>query len=136
MTEIVVLDTSALLGLVVDGPHREQMMAAFQRHPYRVASAMALTEALPAIDRLTDQRIQRDDLETAVRHIWDYLHIVPLDARCLEQAAHLARERPIRMSDALHLAAASRLPRPVTFATVDPTQIPVALDLGFEIWST
>jgi hypothetical protein len=31
------------------------------------------------------------------------------------------------------LAAADRLPRPLTFATFDPAQIPVALALGFEV---
>jgi hypothetical protein len=35
--------------------------------------------------------------------------------------------------DAIHLAAADRLPRPVRFATFDPSQIPVALALGFQV---
>ena len=38
--------------------------------------------------------------------------------------------------DAIHLAAADRLPRPVTFVTFDPAQIPVALSLGFDVVST
>jgi hypothetical protein len=38
--------------------------------------------------------------------------------------------------DALHLAAADRLPRPLTYLTFDPGQIPVALALGFEVAST
>ena len=32
-----------------------------------------------------------------------------------------------------HLAAADRLPRPVTYLTFDPAQIPVALSLGFSL---
>jgi hypothetical protein len=42
----------------------------------------------------------------------------------------------VRTVDAIHLAAADRLPRPVTFCTFDPRQIPVALSLGFDVVST
>ncbi len=45
------------------------------------------------------------------------------------------REQPLRLADALHLAAADRLPRPVRFVTLDPAQIPVALSLGFDVAS-
>jgi hypothetical protein len=62
--------------------------------------------------------------------------VVPLDALCLERAAELATQHPLRLVDAIHLAAADRLPPPVTFATFDDHQIPVALALGFEIVSS
>lgn len=136
MTSTVLLDTSALLALVIDGAHRSSMLDAVERHETLVASAMALTEALPAIDRLTDDDLVRNDLEDALRLVWDHLHVVPLDARCLDTASRLARERMMRLSDAIHFAAADRLPRPTVFATVDPAQIAVALDLGYEVWST
>ena len=35
--------------------------------------------------------------------------------------------------DAIHLAAADRLPRPLTYATFDRRQIPAAAALGFEV---
>ena len=41
----------------------------------------------------------------------------------------------MRTTDALHLAAADRLPRPLTFLTFDPAQIPVAMSLGFDVAS-
>lgn len=132
----LVLDTSAVLAAALDSPQRPVVLDALGRDPVWCASAMALTEALPAIDRLTDARPFRDDIEDAVRRLWDHLHVVPLDQRCLERAAMLAREQPIRLSDALHLAAAERLPPPVGFATFDPAQIPVALGLGFEVVSS
>ena len=97
---------------------------------------MALTEALPAIDRLTDEPVLRADLEDAIRLAWDHLHVVPLDQRCLDGAATLARAQPVRVSDAIHLAAASRLPAPISFVTFDPVQIPVALSLRFDVIST
>jgi len=130
------LDTSALLALAAECPQRTVALEALTIDEVWAASAMALTEALPAIDRLTDEPVLRADLEDAVRLIWDHLHIVPVDQRCLDRAAGLSREQPIRLTDAVHLAAAERLPRPIRFLTFDPTQIGVALGLGFDVLST
>ena len=132
----VVLDTSAVLALVVDGPHRRTVLEALDGDPVWAASAMALTEALPAIDRLSDADVVRLDLEDGVRLLWDHLHVVPVDQRCLDRAATLARTQPVRLSDAIHLAAAERLPTPVHFVTFDPAQIGVALGLDFDVVST
>jgi uncharacterized protein len=132
----VVLDTSALLALAIDGPARAVTLTALDAEPVWAASAMALTEALPAIDRLTDEAILRLDLEDAVRRIWDHLHVVPVDQRCLDRAAALARTQPVRLSDAIHFAAAERLPSPISFVTFDPAHIAVALGLGFDVVSS
>lgn len=132
----VVLDTSAVLALAVEGPQRRVVLDALAEDPVWCASAMALTEALPAIDRLTDENVLRQDLEDTVRLVWDHLHVVPLDQRCLDRAADLARNQPVRLSDAIHLAAAERLPDPVHFVTFDPAQIGVALGLGLTVIST
>jgi predicted nucleic acid-binding protein len=129
------LDTSALLALAVDGAQRSVVLDALSRDEAWSASAMALTEALPAIDRLTDEPILRADLEDAVRLAWDHLYVVPVDQRCLDRAATLSREQPVRLTDAIHLAAAERLPRPVRFVTFDPAQIGVALGLGLDVVS-
>jgi predicted nucleic acid-binding protein len=129
------LDTSALLALAVDGAQRAVVLGALDGDDAWCASAMALTEALPAIDRLTDEPILRADLEDAVRLAWDHLHVVPVDQRCLDRAAALSREQPVRLTDAIHLAAAERLPHPVRFVTFDPAQIGVALGLGLDVVS-
>ena len=132
---VLFLDTSALLAIATDTAGRDAVLTAFDCADVVAASGLALTEAL-ALDRLTDERYARVDLN-AVRLTWDYLHIVPLDARCTERAATLARERPLRpLSDAIHFAAAERLPLNLTYATLDPNQIPTALDLGYEVLST
>ena len=130
------LDTSALLALAVEGPQRRVVLDALDTDPLWCASAMALTEALPAIDRLTDEPVLRADLEDAIRLAWDYLHVVPVDQRCLDRAAGLSRLQPVRLTDAIHLAAAERLPHPVSFLTFDPAQIGVALGLRFDVVST
>lgn len=131
----VVLDTSALVALAVDGAQRTTVLDALETDPVWAASAIALTEALPAIDRLADDRFVRLDLEDAIRKAWDHLHVVPLDQRCLDVAAALARTQPVRLVDAIHLAAAQRLPGPIHFATFDPAQIGVALGLGYDVIS-
>jgi predicted nucleic acid-binding protein len=131
----IALDTSALLAIAVDGPQRRVVLDALETDPVWCASAMALTEALPAIDRLTDEPILRADLEDAIRLTWDYVHVVPLDQRCLDRAANLSRVQPVRLTDAIHLAAAERLPQPISFLTFDPAQIGVALGLGFDVVS-
>jgi predicted nucleic acid-binding protein len=130
------VDTSALVARHLAVPARAVAVEAMRDDPDWCASALALTEALVLIDRLTDDPGLRTDLEDAVRLDWDRLAVVPLDAACLDRAAELARARPLRLSDSLHLAAADRLPRPLRFLTFDPGQIPVALALGFEVVST
>ena len=131
----VVLDTSALLAIAVAGSQRAVALDALTADQVRAASAMALTEALPAIDRLVDDRFLRLDLEDASRLVWDHLHVVPVDQRCLDLAASLARTQPVRLSDAIHFAAAQRLPQPIRFVTFDPTHIGVAMGLGFDVVS-
>lgn len=130
------LDTSAVLALAIDGGQREVVLQVIASDAVWAASAMALTEALPAIDRLTDEAELRADLEDSIRLIWDHLHVVPVDQRCLDRAAGLARTQPVRLSDAIHFAAAERLPQPIRFVTFDPAHIAVALGLGFDVVST
>ena len=132
----LMLDTSALLALAVDGPQRRVVLDALDHDPVWAASALALTEALPAIDRLTDEPVLRADLEDAIRLAWDRFHVVPIDQRCLDRAATLSREQPVRLTDAVHLAAGERMPAPVRFVTFDPAQIGVALGLGFDVISS
>ncbi len=132
----IALDTTALLARYLSGPSRAVVLDAMGADPDWCASALALSEALMLGDRLSDDSVRRDELRRALRDDWERIHVVPVDWRCLDRAAELGRTQPLRTVDALHLAAADRLPRPVTFATFDPQQIPVALALGFHVVST
>lgn len=130
------LDTSALLGRYLSGPHRSVVLDAMASDPVWCASALARAEALGMVDRVCDISADGDRVRQALRDDWERIHVVPVDQRCLDRAAELSREQPLRTVDALHLAAADRLPRPITYLTFDPRQIPVALALGFEVIST
>lgn len=131
----IVLDSSALLAMHIEGRDRDLVMKAIGDETSWCTCAIALTEALAGITRLTDEKVIQDELEEAVRRTWDFLHVVPIDQRCLDDAATLMRQQPVGTSNALHLAAASRLPPRVRFITLDAAQIPVALSLGFDVVS-
>lgn len=130
------LDTSALVACVVDGAPRSVVLSALDRDPHWCASSLSLCEALALVPRLSDEDVLRDEIEDSLRLLWDRLAVVPVDQICLDRAALIARDQPVRVANAIHLAAADRLPRPVHFITFDPAQIPVALSLGFDVVSS
>ena len=129
----IALDTTALLARFLDGPSRPVIVEAMNADGDWCASALALSEALMLVDRLGDDPGRTDELRRALRDDWERIHVVPIDGPCLDRATELGRTQPLRTVDAIHLAAADRLPRPLTFATFDPPQIPVALALGFDV---
>ena len=132
----VFLDTTALLGRFLDGPARAVVHETMAADRQWCASALALSEALMLVDRLGDDPMRADELRRSIRDDWERINVVPVDQRCLDRAAEIGRTQPVRTTDALHLAAADRLPRPLTFLTFDPAQIPVAMSLGFDVVST
>jgi predicted nucleic acid-binding protein len=130
------LDASAVVALHLDTPARSVVATALAGDDTWCSSGLTLMEALALVDRVVDERVLRADLEDLVRLTWDRIAVVPVDQRCIDRATALMREQPLRLSDALHLAAADRLPRPVGFVTFDPAQIPVAMALGFDVISS
>jgi len=131
----VALDTSGLLARYLAGPAGDAARAAMAADGVWCAAALALTEALMVVDQLDVDPTEREDLRRALRDDWERIHTVPVDGRCLDRAAELGRTQPLRTVDALHLAAADRLPRPLTYLTFDARQIPVALSLGYHVVS-
>ena len=75
-------------------------------------------------------------LWSTFREDWERVAVVPTDQRCLARAVELGATFQLGTVDALQLAAADRLPRPLTYLTFDSHQIPAALGLGFEVAST
>jgi predicted nucleic acid-binding protein len=127
-------DATAVVALHIDTvarPFVEQELATADTDV--CVSALSLTEALAVVDRLTGEPSLRLDLEDALRAQWDRYAVVPVDQRCLDRATVLLREQPLRVADAIQLAAADRLPRPIRYVTFDPVQIPAALGLGFDV---
>ncbi len=114
----VYLDTSALVALHIDGTARAVVLDALKSDPDWCSSGLTLMESLALVDRVTEEPVLRSDLEDLVRLSWDRVAVVPVDQRCLDRAGALMREQPLRLADAIHLAAADRLPPPVTIRDV------------------
>jgi predicted nucleic acid-binding protein len=133
---LLALDSSALLARYLGGPARQVVLDAMEADDDWCASSLALTEVLALIERASSLESERDSLRRAVRDDWERINVVPVDQVCLDRAAEIGRTQPVRTVDAMHLAAADRLPKPITFCTFDPRQIPVALALGFDVVST
>ena len=128
----LLLDTTALLALHVSCSQRQVVADAMNNDPTWCASAMALAECLAGIDRITEEPVLRDELEDSLRRTWDYIHVVPVDQRCIDEASLISRAQPVSLGKALHLAAVQRLPGPLSFITFDPGQSTVALGMNVQ----
>ncbi len=129
------LDTSAFVRRYVHSPGRELVTTAMAAADMWCASALCRSETLLALHRLAVTPSQHERMWGRLRDDWDAIVVIPVDDRCLAQAVELGATFGLRTVDAVHLAAADRLPRPASYATFDRRQIPAAVALGFEVIS-
>lgn len=129
----LVVDTSALVRRYVRTSGHGLVTEAMAEDRVWCASALARAEALQAMHQLAVTPGQHDALWSALRSDWELFHIVPVDDRCLARAVEIGAAYRVRSTDAIHLAAADRLPQPVRYLTFDRRQIPAAAGLGFEV---
>ncbi|HYZ98827.1 MAG TPA: type II toxin-antitoxin system VapC family toxin [Acidimicrobiales bacterium] len=129
------LDTSALVRRYVHAPGRDLVLGTMADDGAWCASALCRSETLLALHRLAVTPTQHERMWGRLRDDWDAFFVIPVDERCLAQALELGATYGLRTIDAVHLAAADRLPRPARFATFDRRQIPAAAALGFEVVS-
>ncbi len=103
MAELLYLDASAIVKLVVEEPESPALRQALRGRPQRVSSALALVEVHLAASR----RAPAPPSER-VREVLAGLTLVPVDQPVLEFAAGLHDSR-LRALDAIHLATAHSL---------------------------
>jgi predicted nucleic acid-binding protein len=132
---VVFLDTSALVRRYVHGAGRDLVLATMSDRSPWCASALARTEVLLALRQVAAHPHQEADLWRTARDDWDAFWVVPVDGRCLAGAVEIGARFGLRTVDAIHLAAADRLPRPLRYVTFDRRQIPAAAGLDFEVVS-
>lgn len=132
---MVFVDTSALIRRYVRGPGHTLVVDAMARDDTWCASALCRSEALLALHRLAVTPSQHERMWDRLRDDWDAFVVIPVDGRCLARAAELGATFALRTVDAVHLAAADRLPRPAGYLTFDRHQIPAAAALGFDVLS-
>ena len=129
------LDTSALLRRYLGDRHRPLVIDAMDAADQWAASSLARTELQIALHHAAPSARVQSELWTAVRNDWEAMWEIPVDNRCLARAAEIGSRYGVAIADAIHLAAADRLPRPLRFVTFERQQIPAAADLGFEVVS-
>ena len=132
----ITLDSSALLKRYLMEPGHELVNEYLTSDPIWCASALARTEVPLALHRVASGPEEQRMLWSTFREDWERVAVVPTDQRCLARAVELGATFQLGTVDALHLAAADRLPRPLTYLTFDSHQIPAALGIGFEVVST
>jgi hypothetical protein len=129
------VDTSALVRRYLRDRHHEVVVRAMARDEAWSASSLARTEAQLVLHRASTSARQQAELWRELRDEWDAFWVVPLDDRGMARAVEIGATYGVRIVDAIHLAAADRLPGPVRYLTFERQQIPAADALGFEVVS-
>ena len=129
------VDSSALVKRYLREPGRDLVVETMAADPVWCASELVRTEVMLALHRVAIGPRQADQLWRSFRDDWDAFHVVPVDDRCLARAVDVGARFGLRTVDAVHLAAADRLPRPARYLTFDRHQIPGALALGLDVVS-
>ena len=130
---ILALDPSALVRRYVRGPGHGLVTEAMADHDTWAAAQLARPETLVLLADLAVTPAQRDDLWSAFHADWARLYSVPTDDALLAESVEIATGFRIRTIDAIHLAAAQRLPAPIRYLTFERSQIAAALELGFDV---
>lgn len=102
--ELVYLDSSALVKLVVREPESDDLRAFLGENPAAVSSALAVTEVRRAVGRLSPRR----SLSDRARLVLDGVALLEMELEILEKAASLLPAE-LRTLDAIHIASALSL---------------------------
>ena len=129
------VDTSALVRRYLHDRHRALVLDAMAGDDAWAVSSLVRTEAQLVLHRASVSNAQQTALWRELRDEWEAFWVVPLDDRCMARAVEVGATYGVRIVDAIHLAAADRLPRPVRYLTFDRRQIPAADALGLEVLS-
>ena len=129
------VDTSALVRRYLRDRQHDIVVRAMAEDDAWCAASLVRSEAQLALHRASVSARQQSELWRELRDEWDAFWIVPMDDRCMARAVEIGATYGVRIVDAVHLAAADRLPGPVRYLTFERQQIPAADALGFEVLS-
>jgi hypothetical protein len=130
---VLVLDTSALLKRYIEEEGTPLVLDLMDRDPEWVASAIARTETEIALCRVPVEPDIAAIILERVRTDWERFFVIPVDSACLRDATAIGCEHEIRTLDAIHLAAARRLPGSPRFVTFDHRQAKAARSMGLQV---
>ena len=103
------------------------------RDPQWCASALALTEAHVTLCHAGLDASTLAQLQAALRTDWERMLVVPVDDLCLARSRVIGCEHRLRTLDAIHLAAAERIPGGAVLLTFDNRQRTAAIGLGLSL---
>jgi uncharacterized protein len=129
---VLAVDSSALVKRYVEEPESAEITSLMDTEAVWCASDLVRCETTILLARLATSAGQAEELTARFYADWDAFHVVPVDERCLSRAADIGADFGLRVVDAIHLAAACRLPRPVRYLTLDPRQVLAAVALDLE----
>ena len=130
---MLVLDASALVKRYVQEAGTDDVVALMASDSRWCASALCRAETHVTLCHRGFEEAVQQGLARSLEADWEHFVVVPVDELCLARAAEIGCDRTLRTLDAIHLAAADRLPRPFTFVTFDVRQAEGARSLGFEV---
>jgi len=127
------LDTSALLKRYAHEDGTALVLELMDADREWLASALAQPEAEVTLCHLGLDKEVENEQRRRLRDDWERFRVVPVDGACLLRAAEIGCLHRVRTLDALHLAAADRLPRPLVFLTFDQRQAAAARAMGLSV---
>jgi len=133
---LIFLDTSALLKRYVEEPGSDVVGRLMADDPDWAASALARTETRVSLCHRGQEGGIDSDAQQQLARDWDRFLSVPIDTACLASAQEIGCDHRVGTLDAIHLAAAMRLPADVRFLSFDQRQVEAALKLGLQVLPT
>lgn len=130
---MLVLDTSALIKRYIEEPHSDWLVEAMADDPDWGASMLLACEAPVVVARNAGSVAELGAVDQRLTADLDRFRFVPVDADCLVNAVSIARGFALRTLDAIHLAAARRLPETCRYVTFDRSQAKAAGEMGLEL---
>jgi predicted nucleic acid-binding protein len=127
--ELVYLDSSSIVKLVVREEGTDALRAYLSSHPAVLSSALAVAEVRRAIGRLSARR----SLSDRARLVLDGIALLAVDQAVLDSAARIPPPE-LRTLDAIHVASALSLGEDLlAFVTHDDRQAAAAVRAGLPV---
>lgn len=129
---MLVLDSSALVKRYSQEAFSDWIDQIMGDDQHWAGSALLATETAIGVARREQDPIDLAAIDARLRRDLEFFDLVPVDADCLTRAIELGRGYGLRSLDAIHLAAAAKLPGEFDFVTFDLRQREAAETIGLK----
>ncbi|HTU14617.1 MAG TPA: type II toxin-antitoxin system VapC family toxin [Solirubrobacterales bacterium] len=130
---MIALDSSALIKRYQREEHSDWIRATMDDDGDWCGSMLLATESAVASARNSAASDELSKVDLRMRADLDHFQLVPVDGDCLVRAIEIGRAHRLRTLDAIHLAAAARLPAECRFVTFDERQAEAAAEIGLDL---